>query len=56
VRTAYIGRLLPWPIRQHYRIRLHRTDETFEVTDVKSDAISKIDAYVVQLGRESESR
>lgn len=27
--------VLPWPLRQHYRIRLHRTDEVFEVTDVK---------------------
>ncbi len=48
--------VLPWPLRQHYRIRLHRTDEVFEVTDVKPDGVSKIVADVVQLGRQSDAR
>lgn len=50
------NRTLPWPIRQHYRITLCRTGETFEVTDVKSDGVARITVNVVQLGRQSESR
>src|SRR5256885_1927368 len=42
---------LPWPLMQGYRIKLCRTGETFEVTDVKSDSVARIEAKVVQLGR-----
>lgn len=48
--------VLPWPIRQHYRITLCRTGETFEVTDVKPDSVARICVNVVQLGRRSEAR
>ncbi|WP_407194298.1 hypothetical protein [Bradyrhizobium sp. STM 3566] len=46
-------RVLPWPLKQGYRIKLCRTGETFEVKDVKSDSVARITADVVQLGRES---
>jgi hypothetical protein len=47
---------LPWPLRQGYRILLHRTGETFEVKDVQPDSVSKIVVPVVQLGRQKETR
>ncbi|WP_456636377.1 hypothetical protein [Bradyrhizobium sp. USDA 10063] len=48
--------VLPWPLRQGYRIKLCRTGELFEVTDVKPDSVARICAHVVQLGRQSGSR
>ena len=48
--------VLPFPIRQSYRIRRECNGETFEVTDVKPDGVSRIVVKVVQLGRQSESR
>jgi hypothetical protein len=46
--------VLPWPIRQGYRITLLRTSEVFEVTDAKADGVSRINVDVVQLGRQRE--
>jgi hypothetical protein len=48
--------VLPFPIRQSYRIKRECNGETFEVTDVKPDGVSRIVVKVVQLGRQSESR
>jgi hypothetical protein len=47
---------LPFPIRQSYRITRLCSGETFEVTNVKPDGVSRIVCTVVQLGRQSESR
>jgi hypothetical protein len=48
--------VLPFPMRQSYRITRLCSGETFEVTDVKPDGVSRIVVKVVQLGRQSESR
>jgi hypothetical protein len=48
--------VLPFPLRQPYRITRLCSGETFEVTSVKPDGVSRIVANVVQLGRQSESR
>jgi hypothetical protein len=48
--------VLPFTIRQSYRIKRECNGETFEVTDVKPDGVSRIVCKVVQLGRQSESR
>ena len=48
--------VLPFPIRQSYRITRICSGETFEVTDVKPDGVSRIVCKVVQLGRQLESR
>ena len=45
---------LPFPIRQNYRIKLLRTGELFEVTDVKADGVSRITVDVNQLGIQKE--
>jgi phage terminase large subunit GpA-like protein len=45
---------LPWPIRQGYRIKLRRTGEVFEVTDVQCDSVARLIVSVVQLGRQKE--
>jgi hypothetical protein len=47
---------LPFPLRQSYRITRLCSGETFEVTNVKPDGVSRICVHVVQLGRQSESR
>lgn len=46
--------VLPFAIRQSYRIKLLRTGELFEVTDVKGDGVARITVDVVQLGRQKE--
>ena len=46
--------VLPWPLLQGYLIMLHRTGETYEVTNVKPDGVSRIIAPVVQFGRSRE--
>lgn len=48
--------VLPFAILQSFRIMLHRTGETFEVTNVRPDGVSRIEVSVVQLGRQSEER
>jgi hypothetical protein len=48
--------VLPFPLRQSYRITRLCSGETFEVTNVKPDGVSRIVVNVVQLGRQSESR
>jgi hypothetical protein len=48
--------VLPFPLRQSYRITRECSGETFEVTDVKPDGVSRIVCKVVQLGRQLESR
>ncbi|MEY9181933.1 MULTISPECIES: hypothetical protein [Bradyrhizobium] len=45
---------LPWPLLQSYRITLIRTGEAFEVTDIKSDSVARIEVKVVRLGRSVE--
>ncbi|WP_439368502.1 hypothetical protein [Bradyrhizobium sp. DASA03120] len=42
---------LPWPLLQGCRITLIRTGEAFEVTDIKSDSVARIEVKVVRLGR-----
>jgi hypothetical protein len=49
-------RTMPFPIRQGYRITRLCSGETFEVTDVKPDSVSRTCVHVVQLGRQLESR
>jgi hypothetical protein len=48
--------VLPFPIRQSYRITRLCSGEVFEVTNVKPDSVSRICVHVVQLGVQSESR
>lgn len=48
--------VLPFRLRQSYRITRLCSGETFEVTNVKPDGVSRITASVVQLGRQSEFR
>jgi hypothetical protein len=48
--------VLPFPLRQSYRITRLCSGETFEVTNVKPDGVSRITVSVVQLGRQSEFR
>ena len=47
---------LPFMLRQSHRITRVCSGETFEVTDIKPDGVSRIIVNVVQLGRQSESR
>jgi hypothetical protein len=47
---------MPFALRQSHRITRLCSGETFEVTDVKPDGVSRITVNVVQLGRQSESR
>jgi hypothetical protein len=48
--------VLPFLIRQSYRIKRECNGETFEVTDVKPDGVSRIVVKVVQLGRQRGDR
>lgn len=48
--------VLPFPIKQSYRIKRECSGETFEVTDVKPDGVARIVVKVVQLGRQREDR
>ncbi len=48
--------VLPFPLRQSYRITRLCSGETFEITNVKPDGVSRIVCTVVQLGRQSENR
>jgi hypothetical protein len=48
--------VLPFPLRQSYRITRLCSGETYEVTNVKPDGVSRIVAKVVQLGMQSEAR
>lgn len=45
------NKALPWPLRQGYHVKLCRTGETFEVTNVKPDGVARITVNVVQLGK-----
>jgi hypothetical protein len=45
---------LPFPLRQHYRIERCWNKAVWEITDIKSDGISRIECDVVQLGRASQ--
>jgi len=47
--------VLPFAIRQYYRITLLRTGELFEVTDVKDDGVSRLTVDVNQLGRQKDA-
>lgn len=44
---------LPWPLKQGYRIKLCRTGAVYEVTDPKYDSVARVEAKVVQLGRDA---
>lgn len=46
--------VLPFAVGQHYRITRVCSGETFEVTDVQPDGVSRIVCKVVQLGRQKE--
>ncbi|MEW6395289.1 MAG: hypothetical protein AB1582_12130 [Pseudomonadota bacterium] len=48
--------VLPFAIRESYRITRVCSGETFEVTNAKPDGVSRIVCAVVQLGRQLESR
>jgi hypothetical protein len=48
--------VLPFPIKQSYRITRLCSGETFEVKDVQPDGVSRIVVKVVQLGRQREDR
>jgi hypothetical protein len=48
--------VVPFPLRQSYRITRLCSGETFEVTNVKPDGVSRICVHVVQLGMQTESR
>jgi hypothetical protein len=48
--------VLPFAIRQHFRITRECSGETFEVKDVQPDGVSRIVVKVVQLGRQREDR
>jgi hypothetical protein len=48
--------VLPFPLRQSYRITRLCSGETFEVTNMKPDGVSRIVVNVVQLGMQSQSR
>ena len=45
---------LPFPLRQHYRIQRCATGDVFEITDIKPDGVSRIEADVVMLGRQDQ--
>ncbi|MCA1401934.1 hypothetical protein [Bradyrhizobium sp. BRP56] len=47
--------VLPWPIRQGYRVKRLCDGSTYEVKDVRDDSVSRIKCPVVQLGRAKES-
>jgi len=47
--------VLPFAIRQYYRITLLRTGELFEVTDVKDDGVSRFTVEVNELSRQKDS-
>ncbi|MBB4264367.1 hypothetical protein [Bradyrhizobium sp. CIR3A] len=44
---SFDHKALPWPLLQGYRITLIRSGETFEVTDIKSDSVARIEVKVV---------
>lgn len=44
--------MMPWPLRQSYRITRLCSGETFEITDIKPDGVSRTCVHVVQLGRQ----
>jgi hypothetical protein len=46
--------VLPFPLRQSYRITRRCNGATYEVTNIKPDGVSRICVNVVQLGRPSE--
>ncbi|MDA9474744.1 hypothetical protein XI03_09570 [Bradyrhizobium sp. CCBAU 65884] len=48
---SFDHKALPWPLLPSYRITLIRTGEAFEVTDIKSDSVTRIEVKVVRLGR-----
>lgn len=48
--------VVPFSLRQGYRITRICSGETFEIKNVKPDGVSRIVCPVVQLGRQSESR
>lgn len=48
--------VLPFTIRQSYRITRVCSGEMFEVTAAEPDGVSRIVCKVVQLGRQSETR
>ncbi len=48
--------VLPFPLRQGYRVRTCRLGEEFEVNDVRSDGVARIVCPVTQLGKQSERR
>jgi hypothetical protein len=48
--------VLPFPLRQAYRITRLCSGETFEITNVKPDGVSRYVVNVVQLGRQREDR
>ncbi len=48
--------VVPFVMRQSYRITRLCSGEVFEITKVKPDGVSRIIVNVVQLGRQSESR
>jgi hypothetical protein len=48
--------VVPFPILQKYQIKRECNGETFEVTDIKPDGVSRIVCKVVQLGRQREDR
>ena len=45
---------LPFPLRQHYRIQRCATGDTYEITDIKPDGVSRIEFDVVMLGRQDQ--
>lgn len=47
--------VLPWPIRQGYRIKRLCDGSIYEVKDVKDDSVSRIKCPVLQLGRAKDS-
>jgi hypothetical protein len=47
---------MPFRLRQSHRITRVCSGETFEVTDIKPDGVSRVTVSVVQLGRQSEFR
>lgn len=51
---SFDHKALPWPVKQGFRIKLCRTGESFEVTDIKDDSVARIEVKVVHLGRAKE--
>jgi hypothetical protein len=42
--------VMPWPLRQAYRITRLCNGVTYEITNIKPDSVSRICVHVVQLG------